>query len=76
MIVESNKPALSCTDQAKNQHDVTVYAHWSRVLNSEEQKLLGEWGVNWDGNTIYCYNPERGQVTRTGDGSMSGLSRT
>ncbi|MCL2788556.1 MAG: InlB B-repeat-containing protein [Micrococcales bacterium] len=34
---------------------VTYYAHWERALSSVEKKLVGTWGIYWDGGTVYRF---------------------
>ena len=50
---------------------VTLYAQWmkkgnSKVLNSEEKKLVGTWGSSWDGSVRYTFYA---------DGTFIGLTR-
>lgn len=34
---------------------VTLYAHWTKVLTSEEKKLVGIWSSHWDGKAMYQF---------------------
>jgi len=46
------------TKNTKVKKNVKYYAQWKRSLNSAEQKLVGTWGMYFDGTTIYKFNAD------------------
>jgi len=46
------------TKNTKIKKNVKYYAHWKRILNSAEKKLVGTWGIYWDGNIVYRFNAD------------------